>query len=415
MKQLFLVFLIISIFTFSSCNHETASPDEIKTIKLDEKSAQIIEADNAFGLDFFQKVNLESEEENLMVSPLSVSLALAMTYNGANGQTKKAMEETLKLSGLSTDEINQSYQFLVDALLNVDKEVLIDIANAIFYKESFMVENDFISTNQTYYDAQVSALDFSSPDAKDIINGWVADQTNDLIKEIIDQVSGDHVMFLINAIYFKGTWKYEFDKNGTHVLDFKKSEAATIQVPMMNHEGTHLYSSNNLFQAVKLPYGNEHYYMVVLLPTDGGTVEGLINELSMSNWETWMENFSKQSKVNITIPRFKFEYEIKLNGILEDMGMGIAFKSGLADFTKINKGGNLNIDEVKHKTFVDVNETGTEAAAVTSVGMVNTSVGGSEASVINFKADRPFVFAIIEADTEAILFLGKVSNPEYDE
>jgi len=413
MKKYFLL-LVAFVFIFSSCLDDTATPDDNKIIHLDEKSAQLIEADNAFGLELFQKVREGSDEENIMISPLSVSLALAMTYNGADGTTKTAMEETLKLAGLTTDEINASYQYLVDALLEVDDDVLLDIANAIFYRQGFTVEEDFVSVNNTYYDAEVSALDFTNPDAKDIMNNWVAEKTNDKIKEIIDHISGDHVMFLLNAVYFKGTWKYEFDEDGTHELPFTKNDGSVIQAPMMNQEGTHLYQSNELFEAVKLPYGNGHYNMVVLVPKGENTLGGLVAEISATNWGYWMGNFSEVNKVNVTMPRFKFEFEEKLNDALIDMGMGVAFTPGVANFTKINKAGHLNIDEVKHKTFIDVNETGTEAAAVTSVSIVfSTAMPADEK--IYFRADKPFLFAITEEDIGAILFIGEVTNPVYED
>jgi serpin B len=377
---------------------------------LDEKSAQIVEADNEFGFELFQKIFAsETKYENIMVSPFSVSLALAMTYNGAGGETKKAMEETLKLYGLSPEEINTSYQTLVKALKSLDKKVILEIANAIFYRDDFQVENGFISTNKNFYDAEVSALDFGSPNALKTINDWVANKTHDKIDKILDKISNDHIMFLINAIYFKGIWQSEFEKKNTAEKDFYLENGSTVKTDFMQQENSVLYSSNELFQAVQLPYGQGNYTMNIFLPQAGKSLQDITENLDKENWKNWNKNFV-ETNVDIELPKFKFEYELTMNQVLTDMGMGIAFTRGVADFTGINRGGNLNIDYVKHKSFIEVNEEGTEAAAVTVVAIEFTSVGGT--TKVPFYVNRPFLFAITEKSTGAVLFMGTVRNPQ---
>ncbi len=411
MKSKSIILAIALLFTIISCQKESVEPynGEYKEIQLDEKSTQIVEADNQFGFELFQKVyNTETEHENIMVSPLSVSLALAMTYNGANNETKTAMQETLKLYGLTPEEINTSYQTLVNALKSLDTKVILEIANAIYYRNNFSVEQDFITTNQNYYSAEVSALDFSSSSALQTINNWVADNTNDKIDKIIDQISSDQVMFLLNAIYFKGVWQSEFEKKNTEEKEFYLENGSSVSTDFMKQTNGVAYSSNNLFSAIQMDYGQGNYNMVVLLPNENKTLQDIIENLNSENWETWKENFYERN-VDIEFPKFKFEYEAKLNDALANMGMGIAFTDG-ADFTGINKNGGLKIDYVKHKSFIEVNEEGTEAAAVTVVAIELTSVGpGSNPSFI---ANRPFMFAITEKSTGAILFIGTVKNPE---
>jgi serine protease inhibitor len=410
MKKIIIVFLSF-VMLFSACHEEPLEPGEFKEIVLDEKSAQIVEADNEFGFELFQKIFAsETEYENIMVSPFSVSLALAMTYNGAGGETKKAMEETLKLYGLSPEEINTSYQTLVKALKSLDKKVILEIANAIFYRDDFQVENEFISTNKKFYDAEVAALDFGSPNALKTINGWVANKTHDKIDKILDNISRDHVMFLINAIYFKGIWQSEFEKKNTVKKDFYLENGSAVKTDFMQQENSVLYSSNEIFQAVQLPYGQGNYTMYVFLPQAGKSLQDITENLDKASWENWNENFVEKN-VDIELPKFKFEYEITMNDVLTEMGMGIAFSSA-ADFTGINRGGGLNIDYVKHKSFIEVNEEGTEAAAVTVVAIVETSVG--ETSKVPFYVDRPFLFAITEKSTGAVLFMGTVKNPQVD-
>lgn len=413
MKILTASFLVIVIGTFSSCHKNDIDTPENKIIDLDEKSAQLIEADNVFGLEMFQKVREESDEENIMISPLSISVALAMAYNGADGDTKTEMEKALKLNGLTTDEINASYKMLIGELQSLDEDVIFEIANAIFYADIFNVKSGFLETNKNVYDAKVESLDFSSPSAVNTINNWVADKTNDKITQIIDQLSPYDRMVLLNAIYFNGIWSNKFDEEGTHELNFHKSDGATIEIPMMNKLEKLEYTSNNLFKAIKMPYGNGQYNMVVFLPADENNSQDVIDEFSASNWKKWMDEFEMTDRVNITMPRFKFAFESGLNDILKKMGMQKAFMADLADFSKITDE-NLYISSVKHKSFIDVNETGTEAAAVTSVTFTTTSAG-NEPTMVPFFVDKPFVFAITENDTDAILFIGELQNPEYDE
>ena len=413
MKQLFVLFLIL-VFTINACQQNTIKIDENKIIELDEKSAQLVEADNAFGLEIFQQIREKSDEENLMISPLSISLALAMAYNGADGSTKTEMEETLKLNGLSVDEINGSYQNLIAALQSLDEEVVFELANAIFYAHIFEVKPGFIETNQNFYDAEVNQLNFSSTLAVGTINNWVAQKTHDKIPEIIDHLSDDDRMVLLNAIYFNGTWTKEFNDQGTKMRNFTKNDDSVIEVPMMSKEDQLEYASNNLFSSVKLPYGNGQYNMFVFKPSGENNSQDIINELNPVNWENWLESFSVEEHVVVTMPRFKFAFEQSLNEALKALGMQKAFSPNLADFSKLSDE-DVYISSVKHKSFIDVNETGTEAAAVTSITFTTTSVGTGEIQKIYFTVDKPFVFAITEKDTGAILFIGEVQNPEYEE
>jgi serine protease inhibitor len=399
--------LILSLLL--GCN--LSDNDMDNEIEVTEKTARLIEAENQFGLDLFQKIyEYDTENDNIMVSPLSVSLALAMTYNGANGETKTAMEKTLKVYGLTSEDINASYQSLVEALKGLDKKVLLEIANAIFYRNDFNVETDFVSVNKNYYNAEVTPLDFSNQQQSvDIINGWVNDHTNQKIKTIIEQITPLQVMFLLNAIYFKGEWQKEFNEKATEELPFYLEDGSAIQTETMQRLDTLPYMSDELFSAVELAYGKGNYNMYVFLPKPEKTLQDIIDELNEDNWEKWMESFTVTESVDIKFPRYKYEYEIKLNDVLTDMGMGIAF-TGSADFTGINRSGGLLIDYVKHKSFIEVNEEGTEAAAVTVVAIRYTSVGDDPVTV-PFHVNRPFFYAITEKSTGAVLFMGTVKNP----
>lgn len=392
------------------CNLSENSDDDFKEINISEKTAHLIDAENKFGFDLFQHIySSETEYENTMVSPLSVSLALAMTYNGARGETKTAMEKTLGVYGLTPDDINASYLSLVESLKSLDEKVLLEIANAIFYRTDFNVENEFITTNKNYYDATVSALDFANQQqALNTINGWVKDKTHDKIESIINQITPNNVMFLLNAIYFKGIWQKQFNEKGTVKLPFKTGQGTIIETETMQRTDTLPYVSNELFSAIELTYGKGNYNMYIFLPQNSRSLKEIIDMMNQSNWNAWIESFKQTENVEIKFPRFKYEYEILLNDVLTDMGMGIAF-TGAADFTGINRQGDLLIDYVKHKSFIEVNEEGTEAAAVTIVAIDRTSAGGPKR--IQFIVDRPFFYAITEKTTGAIVFMGTVKNP----
>ncbi|MCK4631144.1 MAG: serpin family protein [Bacteroidales bacterium] len=410
----FVIPAIVILLLGYSCEKTKVEESGPKEINLTQKGKILVDSDNLFGINLFKEVlKSEEPEKNVMISPLSVSLALAMTYNGADGDTKEAMEKTLELSGFTIDEINENYKILIDALASVDPKVLMSIANSIWYKQTFEVEQDFININQNYFSAEVSSLDFNDPDAVTTINNWVADKTNDKITEIIDNIPAEAVMYLINAIYFKGIWKYEFDESDTEEKPFYLSDGTTKDVPMMVQEASFNYLSNDIIQAVEMSYGAGNYSMIILLPQSNKTLDDIIDQLSNETWNNWLSEFYEAEEVHIHLPKFKFEYKNKLNDELINMDMGIAFDPDYADFSKINPAWQLFISKVIHKSFIEVNEEGTEAAAVTAVEISFTSIG--DETFIPFYVNQPFIFAIKEKYTNAIIFMGKVMEPEYEE
>lgn len=410
MKKIIAACLVIGVISSGqSCDRFSDKPEPAE-MNLTKKSLELIESDNNFGLEFFQEVATANTNDNIMVSPLSVALALGMTYNGSGGTTRDAMKETLKLGNLTDDEINVSYKSIIDQLLKLDPKVILNIANSIWYKLSFPVQNEFIELNKEYYYAEVNELDFYAPDAKDIINGWVNDKTKGLIPAIIDEIPAEAVMYLINAIYFKGTWTYEFDPDDTEEQDFHTEGGMTEKVDMMQMEADILYTGNDLFDAISLPYGDGQFNMFIMLPKQGKTTADIIPELNNDNWNTWINSLGKQ-KVVVKLPKFKFEFFRLLNDDLTNMGMGVAFDPGNADFSGINPDRELFISRVLHKTYIEVNEEGTEAAAVTAVEIGETSYNPDEPVVIYFTADHPFLFAIRENSSGTILFMGRVNLP----
>ena len=392
-----------------SCEKNTDNPQGPREINISKTTAEIIQSDNDFGLAMFQKViSLDTESENIFVSPTSIALALAMTFNGASGDTKTAMENALRKTGFTAEEINTSYKSLISALVSVDPKVLLEIANSIWYREGFNVLKEFVSINQEYYDAQVRSLDFDDPGAPGTINSWVTDKTHGKIDKIVEEIGDDVVMYLINAIYFKGIWQYEFNKDNTSDGSFNLDNGSTVTVPMMKQVTAFRYMNNDVFSMAELPYGQGNYSMLVMLPQDGRSADDIVAELTPGNWDEWIGALTERN-IDLQLPKFTFEYKNELNDELEAMGMGVAF-TGQADFSKINGTGDLFISKVLHKSFVEVNEEGTEAAAVTSVEIVLTSAGPGP-QYTAFHVNHPFIFAIREKSTGTIVFMGLVRNP----
>ncbi|MBM3242175.1 serpin family protein [Candidatus Poribacteria bacterium] len=409
-KTLSLTLAICTCFLFTQCANNPILPKSKDLSQLTLAERSIVASDNQFGFKLFKEISQE-KDENIFISPLSVAMALGMTYNGANGSTQEAMQKTLELSGLTLQEINESYKNLIELLTNLDPKVKFQIANSIWYREMFPVEAKFIDINKTYFDAEVSGLDFSAPNASEIINGWVKEKTNGKIEKIVDApINPLTMMFLINAIYFKGIWTYQFDESQTQDDMFTLPDGSQKPCKMMTQESELHYFENDDFQAIDLPYGAGDFSMTILLPRLEKDINSLMAALNQETWNLWVNSFQKQ-ELTVQLPKFTLEYELTLNDVLGALGMEIAFNRNLADFTKMYKkeavGANLYISNVKHKTFVEVNEEGTEAAAVTSVEMTLESVPDR----ILMRIDRPFICAIREKRSGTILFIGKIVEP----
>jgi serpin B len=373
---------------------------------MNDKSLKLVHATNSFSFSLLSQ-SLDGTIENRMVSPLSVSTALSMAMNGASGSTQEAISKTLGFEGLTTAEINAINKDLMAALMKSDPNVAMKIANSVWIRKDFAVLDPFIAANQNYYNAEVSRIDFNTA-ALATINKWVSDQTNGKIPTILTGIDSNEVMFLINAIYFNGKWKYQFETSKTANEQFICTDKKTVSVPMMKMENSFGYSVQSGYKALKMPYGADKFQMVLLLPDVGNTPDQVAGKLNSDNWQTLMTGLQNKTKVPVWIPKWKFSWDKTLNDILITLGMKVAFDPNYADFSAINPISRLYITKVIHKTFIDVSESGTEAAAVTSVGIGTTSMPVDPPS---FYLTRPFLFFITEEDSGAILFAGKVENP----
>ena len=365
---------------------------------------------NHFSMNFFATAYEElSSDENIVLSPLSLNMALAMVWNGANGETRQGIQQAMGMQNYSQAEVNSYFLNLRNDLITADPNVKLTLANSIWYDNGFPVKNDFIAANKDYYDAEVNEIDFRAPEAPDQINQWCSDNTNGLIKEMITEIPSDVMMYLINALYFKGLWTDScgFDSEYTHPTYFYKENGEKILIDMMSQSRKDIeYYSDNRLEMVSLPYGNGAYSMIFALPK-GNFGDMPVQLKENGYWQKCLSNLKPQIAF-LSIPKFKVEYEPEpdLNKILIKLGMEKAF-TAFADFSGISDAG-LFISQVRQKTYIEVDEKGTEAAAITMIGMPN----GEGPTYPSFYANRPFLFVIQENTTGTALFMGKIGSPK---
>lgn len=416
-KTIWLLFTLSILLTANSCENNTQIeniygklPDPIK-VELNRVENSLIKSDQAFAFDFFSKVFAEEKKEkdlSFMVSPFSLSMALAMTWNGSANDSKLAIQQSLNMSGMTDEEINGYFKKLKESFEKTDPSTKLAIANSIWTNKQINILPNFVSINQTYFNATVEAVDFSNPASAQRINQWASDKTNGLIKNIIDETSPKALMYLLNAIYFKGIWSSQFDIKNTSKMKFLTETGKLQQVDMMQQSAHFNYTSDEIMQMIKLPYGNKAFSMIVLLPQQGRINADIARALQNKDYWNNMKNRLKDADVDLFLPKFKTEYSKQLNSVLKDMGMGIAFEPNKADFSNMSDTPSF-ISFVKQFTYIATDELGTEAAAVTVVGMETTSMPSIPKKVI-FKADRPFIYVIQEQSTGSILFMGVVNK-----
>ena len=408
MKTIILYVVTVSMICCNyACNKDDTPKDvkPVEPIELTVKQNDKVTADNCFAFSIFKEVSALNGA-NTFFSPLSLNMALGMLYNGASGDTRTEMTEVLGMAGFTEAEINQYYQKMSQDLLTIDPLTDIGIANSIWYREGFPVKQPFIDINKEYFDAMVRALDFSKSDAADIINNWCAEKTKDRIKEIIaNPIPGNVAMYLINALYFKSKWQFEFDKAQTKQDDFTKADNQKKKVNMMEQSAELPYYADQYLQCVEMPYGNQAFSMVAILLSNNMNIDQLVEYLDNDTWQNIAKNLHEQN-VWLKLPRFKIECEIPLNDPVKNVGMKRIFYSGFANISDAD----LFVSEIKQKTFVEVNEEGTEAAAVTVIEMPPSSEYGPQQ--VSFFANRPFLYLIKEKSTGVILFIGRMDEPK---
>ncbi|MBW6479097.1 MAG: serpin family protein [Bacteroidales bacterium] len=401
-------FVILTQLVLMSCGSgKQTSQQENEFLK----NTPIEMRNNKFAFDIFNAIN-PSHDENLVISPFSISTALAMTYAGADGNTAMQMARTLYFD-IDQESFHKSFSQWMNTILEKgEAKKQLQIANSLWPQEDYPFLDEFMDLMREYYGSGFYKVNYKG-DREQIrqqINAWVEKHTNDLIKDLIQPgvLTDDTRLVLVNAIYFLSNWKIAFDENATHPGVFYISRERTANVPFMYMKDDLRYTKTDNFQALELEYEGGDFSMLVVLPAENGDLNGFIKDFDALSFAQTIEKLEKQ-EVQVYLPSFKIRSKFDLEKLLASMGMPDAF-SNRADFSKMTPLNDLKIDKVIHEAFIDVNEEGTEAAASTAVVIIRKSAIVDPPANI-FRADRPFFYLIRENSSNSILFMGKVVNP----
>jgi serpin B len=408
MKKLsFLHLTALWVALFWGCNTNN-EPEPVTNPEITPLKAALIESNNDFSYQIFnQIVANETNNTNVFISPLSMYYALSMAALGADTDTRTEFDALLGWAGKDETEVLESLKSLYQQLMPPNNEVKLDIANSLWQREGAPIKEAYKNQVAGNFDAEVRTLDFTNPESVAIINGWIADKTNDLIKDMLDQISSDAIMYLINAIYFKGDWLYVFDEEDNLQMPFYKADGTNTHVTFMRQKTNLNYLNNEQLIGVQLPYSDTNYCMTLLIPKEGLAIDAIIEEMNAESMKTWTEAM-QMKEIEIQLPKFKYGFGTRnINPELQRMGLLKAYSPSEADFSKITDL-QIYISRVMHKAFIEVNEKGSEAAAATIIEFENTSIGEETMAYFN----KPFVFTIQHLPTQTLLFMGKVAYPE---
>jgi serine protease inhibitor len=412
-----LTVLALTAIAIAGCAGDGLGPIVELPRALSPAEARVIEGSNSFAFDLLRELVAASDTPNVFISPLSASMALGMTMNGADGETWSQMRDALGFDGMDEVQINEAYRDLMSLLLGLDSQVRFGIANGIWAHHDVPLLPDYLERVATHFDAETRSVDFADPATKTAMNDWVERATNGRIENMIESIPPDVLMYLINAVYFKGDWRSQFSRSRTAPAAFVRADGSERQVQMMDgkvgYRVIHGYSPDSA-TGVELPYARGAFTAVAMLPPRDRSIRDWVAGLDHVDWAGWMATFDEQARtedtglegMQVRLPRFEIEWSDSLITSLRNLGMSDAFEEHRADFSRMTGGRDLFITEAFQKTFLKVDEEGTEAAAATAIGMGPTSAPPS------LVFDRPFLFAIRERFSGTILFIGVIGDPE---
>jgi serpin B len=378
-------------------------PDNVASV---EKAKQISDTYNKLGFKLFAELNKQDKNKNIFISPTSIAMSLALLFNGAEGESLKELEKALELSDKKAEDVNaQNVELLT--LLNRKKSGLeLSVANSLWVGDKYPVKKEFQDVADKFYKSQITNAKLDAPETTVIINKWASDNTKGKIPKMVDSLDANTIAVLLNAVYFKGVWACKFDKKDTSDKIFYLSDRKEKKIPFMeiaHYMWKHLDKDD--FHAVRIPYGVGSASMYVFLPKQNITIDNFMESLTNDNWTKWRGEFSNKS-ITLCIPKFSSEYSLDLIPSMQKMGVARIFSKQLAELGKLNE--LAFIKEALHKTFIEVNEEGSEAAAATKILAVTKN--GHSIPVL-FEANRPFVYLIVDEKTGAVLFMGKMLDP----
>lgn len=373
-------------------------------------------ADNAFAFKLLQQIAHSQPAANIFISPYGAATVLQMAANGAGGATRAEMRQVLGISALPAGSVNAGAKAIAASLNNLDTNIILSTANALWYKNDFSVKPDFLDANRRFFDATIAPINFADPHAADQINAWAKEKTRGRISQIADGMI-DPVysrLFLANAVYFKGKWSDPFKPEDTHNRPFHLRGGGQKETPMMSQSKTFTYRHGTGYQAVRLPYEGENLALYVFLPDTNSSPETLLNLMNGDRWQRVTKLGFIQKEGLVVLPKFKQEYSVELKPVLAGMGMKTAFDMEKADFTGLAPKPYIYISATLQKTFVEVKEEGTEAAAVTGVMFGTLGIEQPPPEPFRMIVDRPFLFLIEDSQSGVILFMGLIFDPATD-
>lgn len=375
-------------------------------LTLTDAQDSIIAKNNTFAVKLFEKT---AKMQSTVISPVSVSYLMAMLANGANGQTKADIMKALQLEEKDLDEMNALYKMMIQRCGNTDKGTTLNIANYFAMNKEVKLEDAYTNKMKNIYNAGIESLDFTSQKTTAHINNWCKKNTNGMIPSIIDKVDANASAYIMNTIFFNGTWADKFSKSQTKNENFRGYTRDITMVPMMHKSDKLLYWGNDMYTAVRIPYSNSSYTMTVMLPNEGVSIDEMLKTMEDADLTAWRQD-AEQCIVDLKLPRFTTEADVTLNNIISELGAANIFNSN-ADFTNIAKS-NMFVSQMFQKAKIEVSEEGTKAAAVTAAIMTMSALPTEEPKHVTFHANRPFVYMITEANTNAIFFMGQYTGKE---
>jgi serine protease inhibitor len=379
------------------------APHEERAAAVTPSAIAVAEATSAFGFDLFAELLQDHPEENVLVSPTSLASSLGMAHTGADGATKKAIAEVLHVGRLTDEQVTEGRRDLLALENGEPAGISVCSANSIWIRQGTSLEPSFIEAIETTFLAHAEPLNLGDPAALKKINDWIGRETKGQVPAILNEIHPDAVAYLVNAVHFKGQWQSKFDPEKSKEADFRLDDKQAKRVMMMSQSGTFAYHGGQSYEAVRLPYKNERYAMVLVLPRPGSSVDELATDLAGSGWHMITAQLNAR-KVEVSLPRFKLSSRRHLKQPLSKLGMARAFDPAAAEFGAMARAGGIWIDDVVHQAVLEVDEEGTTAAAATATTMAKSAAA-------RFVADRPFLFAVEDSEAKAILFLGVVRDP----
>ncbi|MEA3504826.1 MAG: serpin family protein [Bacteroidota bacterium] len=406
MNKLYLfLFLLVASSLLSSCDKENENASGF----LAEKSGrQYVSENNEFGLNLFRKVNVLSSDNNKLISPFNISMAMGMTYNGAANRTADQIKSVLGWENLSSDEINRYNKELLSSLFANSENIQLNIANSIWYGDNIDIKSEFLRKNSSVFDAEIFKVDFSDNSTVRKMNDWVQSSTNRELNSIVDGISSRDMMCFINTTYFHGVWKHSFNTKNTSKAEFFVTNGDKRDVEMMYQKSDLNYYKGNSFQFVEMPYENENYVMYIMLPDEDSDIDEVISTLDYNKWNSYKSELEIKRNINFGLPKFKFQQQTSLIKLLSSMGIENLFVPEKSDLSNICDR-KIFINQMMHNATIEVNEKGTKATAASSVASTFTAL--VDDNPFNLIVDRPFLFTIEEKSTNTILFIGEIVNP----